>query len=189
MKDDNLTNPYLSLLGHRKLMPEQLDYSIFDHHKTLLQNLADLGNSGISVFDLYKNEHLFYSPNFGTSLGYDLATMKEKGQHFFDSRIHPDDFEELTQNGISLMKLFIEFSADEKTNFKLVNEYKIRYLNHKYVRVIEQHQNLELDKFGNCWLSMSIIDISPNQDESKGFKSLLINFRIGKILPFKSEKK
>jgi DNA-binding CsgD family transcriptional regulator len=154
-----------------------------------LQSLANLGNSGISIFDLFKKEHLFYSPNFGELLGYDLQQIEEMGQSFLDDKIHPDDLIALMQKGISLLKLYLSFSVDEKANYKLVNDYRILDADNKYVRFIEQHQILELDSHGNLWLSLSIIDVSPNQDIHQELKSQLLNFRTGKIIPFLEEQK
>lgn len=54
----------------------------------------------------------------------------------------------------------------------------------EYIKVIEQHQVLELDKQGNLWLALSIIDISPNQQTQDEINSQLINFKTGEILPF-----
>jgi len=184
-----LTNTYAELLDQQKFVAQDLDYSIFDKHKPLLQSLANLGNSGISVFDLYKKEHLFYSPNFGQLIGYDLQQIEEKGQAFFDSKIHPDDLKKLLQNGISLLKLYFSFSDDEKANYKLVNDYRILDADNNYVRIIEQHQILELDRHGNLWMSLSIIDVSPNQDIHQELKSQLLNFRTGKIISFLEDKK
>ncbi len=155
----------------------------------MLQTLATLGNSGVSVFDLCKKSHLFYSPNFGSLLGYDSRLILEKGSDFWDSKIHPDDFIALMENGISLLKLFFQFSSDEKSNYKLINEYRILNAENNFVRIFEQHQALELDKYGNIWLTLSIIDLSPNQDNTEDFKSLLHNFRTGNIIPFTDDKR
>lgn len=186
---NELINTFVKLLNQQEFVAEDLDYSIFEKHKPLLQSLANLGNSGISVFDLFKKEHLFYSLNFGELLGYDLQQIEEKGQSFLDDKIHPDDLIALMQKGISLLKLYLSFSDDEKANYKLVNDYRILDANNKYVRIIEQHQILELDSHGNLWLSLSIIDVSPNQDIHQELKSQLLNFRTGKIISFLEEQK
>jgi DNA-binding CsgD family transcriptional regulator len=178
---------FAKLLKQQKFVAKELDYSILEKHKPLLLQLATLNNSGISIFDLYKNEHVFYSPNFCTLLGYRLNEILEKGQGYLDEKIHPVDYIELNKNGISLIKLYYHFSNDEKMNYKLLNEYRILNSDNKYIRVIEQHQPLELDIFGNIWLTLSMIDISPNQDIKEGLKSQLLDFRTGKIISFQNE--
>ncbi|MEI6141455.1 MAG: LuxR C-terminal-related transcriptional regulator [Mariniphaga sp.] len=187
--DEKVIHTFLELLNTQKFVQEDLDYSVLDKHRPFLQTLATIGKSGISVFDIFKKEHVFYSPNFGQLLGFDLKLIEEKGQVFMDEKIHPDDFIQLMEMGVSILKLYLKFSIDEKTNYKLINEYRILNSNNDYIRVIEQHQILELDKYGNVWLSMSVIDISPNQKIEDGFKSQLFDFRTGRLIPFKDEKK
>jgi len=178
---------YSDLLDQQKFVAETLDYCILEKHIALLQILALVGNSGISVFDLFKKEHAFYTPNFGNLLGYNLKQIEEEGQRYWDSKIHPEDYRGLMNAAISIFKLFHRFSSDEKSNYKLINEYRILNAEGNYTRVIEQHQILELDSFGNLWLSLSIIDVSPNQEVDDLFKSQLLNFRTGKIIPFQEE--
>jgi len=138
----------------------------------------------VSIFDFYKKKRIFFSPNFGLALGYDCQEISSDDITFLDSKIHPDDYQSLTANGVSVMKLFHSFSPDEKLNYKLISEYRILNANNIYIRVIEQQQILEMDNHDNVWLTLSIIDISPNQDPEQSFKSQLFNFRTGKSLPF-----
>lgn len=116
-------------------------------------------------------------------LGYSPKVLEENGDHFMETKIHPDDLNILMQNGLSFLKLFLNFSDNEKMNYKLINEYRILNSSNKYVRVIEQHQTLELDKYGNPWLALSILDISPNQDLSESIKCHAYNYRTGKFIP------
>lgn len=181
---------YFELIQQLEFDEEDLDYSIFDQQLPTLKTLAKIGNSGVSVFDMFKKEHIFYSTNYGEVLGYKELITENFDQQFLDDKIHPEDKIALMRNGISLLKLFSEFSVEEKMNHKLINEYRILNAEDNYVRLIEQHQMLELDKQGNLWLTISLIDISPNQEEYEGVKSQLLNFKTGKIIPFQeSEKK
>ncbi len=175
---------YYHLLQQIKFDEQHLDYSLVTKHLDNLQTLSKIGNSAISVFDFFKKEHIFYSSNFGELLGYNLLEIENSGQQFIDDKIHPSDKINLFQNGISILKLFFNFSIDEKSNYKLINEYRVLNAQNVYVRLIEQHQVLELDKLGNTWLTISFIDFSPNQDDFDGIKSQLLNFRTGKIIPF-----
>ena len=160
-----------------------LDYSILDKHNTVLQSLSDISNSGTSIFDLSKRQIVFYSSNYGKLLGYLPSDYEKTGQQFFDSKIHEDDKRNLSINGVTILKLFNNFSSDEKVNHKLINEYRMLNAQNKYVRLIEQHQVLELDKKGQIWLLISIVDISPNQEEYNGIRSQLLNFRTGAVIP------
>lgn len=186
MKNE-ISQVYFELLDQQKFSPDEMDYAVFEQKKPVLQNLATIGNSGVSVFDINKKDHIFYSPNFGILLGYDLSEIEKLGHSYLDEKIHPEDFIALMQNGISVLNLFFQFSEDEKLNYKLINEYRILNAENQYIRIIEQHQGLALSKTGKIWLNLSIIDISPNQDVSQGLKAQLLNFRTGKTLPFLPE--
>jgi DNA-binding CsgD family transcriptional regulator len=168
---------------------ENLDYSVIPKHTHALQTLSDIGNSGISVFDISKRQIAFYSSNYGKLLGYNPSDYEESGQYFFDAKIHPDDKLKLSLNGITTLKLYDNFTRDEKLNHKLINEYRILNAQNQYIRLVEQHQILELDKKGQIWLLMSIVDISPNQENFDGINSQLFNFRTGNIIPLETTQK
>jgi DNA-binding CsgD family transcriptional regulator/PAS domain-containing protein len=183
----NINETYFKLLSQQQFVEKDLDYSNFNKHLPSLKALADISNTGISVFDLYKKEHIFYSPNFCEILGYNRDEIIEKGQQFLDSKIHPGDYIDLMKAGVTLLKLFFKFTREEKANFKLINEYRILNAENKFIRILEQHQVLEFDKYGNLWLSLSTIDVSPNQDIDGCIKSQLLNFKKGKIVDFLDE--
>jgi DNA-binding CsgD family transcriptional regulator len=168
---------------------KDLDYSLTMKHIHTLQILSEIGNSGINVFDMNKREILFYSANFGKLLGYTQADYAETSYHFFDAKIHPKDKLTLSLNAVSVLKMFNEFTNDEKLNHKFINEYRMLNVRDKYVRLIEQYQILELDRKGQIWLMLGIVDIAPDQEECDYVKSQLLNFRTGSFIPFESAQK
>ena len=105
-KLSNINEIYFELLVQQKFVPEHLDYSILERYKPTLQKLAEIGNSVISVFDLYQKRHVFNSFNIGKILGYSLQEVQMGGEHFLDSKIHPTDFLILMQNGINSTIIF-----------------------------------------------------------------------------------
>ena len=180
---------FFKFLLQYKFDEKDLDYSILHKHAVALQTLSTIGNSGISVFDVSKRQVVFYSSNFGALLGYVPADYEKTGQQFFEERIHPDDKLKLSHQGVSTLKIYNNFSSDEKLNHKVINEYRMLNAANKYVRLIEQYQVLELDKTGQMWLLISIVDLSPNQEEYNGIKSQLLNFKTGKIIPIEVSQK
>lgn len=161
---------------------DDLDYAIVQKHSSVLQTLSEVSNSGCSIFDLCKRQIVFYSANYGKLLGYVPSDYEKTGQQFFADKIHEEDKLRSSLNGVSILKLFNNFSSDEKLNHKLVNEYRMLNFENRYVRLIEQHQVLALDKKGQIWLLVSFVDISPDQELNEGLKSQLLNFRTGKTI-------
>ncbi|HMT29143.1 MAG TPA: LuxR C-terminal-related transcriptional regulator [Bacteroidia bacterium] len=166
-----------------------LDYSLMNKHKMVLQTLSEIGNSGIGVFDVSKRQMAFYSSNFGKLLGYGQKDYEKSGQEFFYNKIHPEDRVKLSVNGISVFKIFNNFSKDDKLSHKAISEYRMLNVQNKYVRLIEQYQVLELDKTGQLWLLINFVDLSPNQEDYDGIKSQLLNFKTGQIIAMEATPK
>lgn len=174
---------YFELLKHQKFVESDLDYKLLESHRPFLHRLSQVGNSGITVFDMFKKEHVFASYNFGELFGYDMNMVDNVGTEYFDSRVHPEDLLELTRNGIALLKYFYQVPVEERPNYKFVSEYRILGSGEKYIRIIEQHQALEFDKHGNIWLALAVLDVSPNQNTEQSVKMQVINCKTGQILP------
>jgi DNA-binding CsgD family transcriptional regulator len=183
MTETDLQSRFTQLLERQTFNPSKLDYSIMDAHKTLLNKLAEMGNSGVSVFDMYQKKHIFASYSFERIFGYDMELLKTDDIDYFDSKVHPDDLLPLRLNALDMFNFALSAEGDSRLDYKLINEYRVMGANGTYMRVIEQHQVMELCPDGNIWLSLSILDLSPNQDDDKGVKSQLFNFRTGKLIP------
>ena len=56
------------------------------------------------------------------------------------------------------------FSNEEKMNYKAIHEMRVRNLRGEYIRIIEQEQIVELDKSGNIWLMLSVIDVDASHE-------------------------
>lgn len=188
-QDNSIEEIFFRYLLRYQYNEADLDYSCLQKHIEVLQVLSQVGHSGISVFDISRLKVIFYSSNYGSLLGYNPGDFETRGQKFFDEKIHPDDKLQLSQSGITILKLFENFSIDEKKNYKLVNEYRMLNAQNKYIRLVEQHQVLELDSRGQLWLMLSFVDISPDQEEYNGIKSQLLNFRTGNIIPVEAMQK
>lgn len=60
----------------------------------------------------------------------------------------------------------------------MVHEMRVRNVRGEYIRIIEQEQAIKLDKSGNIWLMLSVIDVDASH-ESEITKSHLYNFETG----------
>jgi len=178
----DIAGEYAALLNQQVFDETQLDYSVLDRHIPFLTQLSQTGNSGITVFDMYKKYHVFASYNFSSLFGFDVEELKQNNNRYFDSRVHPEDYIQILKLGIRMFRFCYPLSPSEKKDYKMINEYRIRNTKDQYIRVIEQHQLLELDASGNIWLALGIIDISPNQQEYAGVRSQILNFKTGTIM-------
>jgi len=181
---NQLFQEYNALLEAQKFDEASLDYLQVEKHIDFLTRLDVIENSAISVFDLFRKEHVFVSNNYSKMLQYNLAELESKGNDFFNSRVHPEDFIVNLKIGTKLLRHSYWVPAGELKNYKVVSDYRVKNGNGEYIRIIEQHQALELDKKGNIWLALSTVDISPNQDLTGGVKCIIFNAKTGKTLPF-----
>lgn len=153
---------------------------ILNGHIDMLSLLARVSNSGITLFDSKVGQHLYTSFNFRDILGYDLNAIESEGNAYFNKRIHPDDILVLEKNGEYVYGL-INNGLISIDDYKLINEYRVLNKDGFYVRVIEQHQVIERDVDGSLWLSLGVMDISPDQNEFNGVKSQILNYKTGEI--------
>lgn len=178
---------YQKLLDTQQFVEADLDYTVFERLVPFLDQMASVKNSGITVFDLYKRQHLYASYNLEEIFGYNNQLVAQEGNAYFNSRVHPDDFVQLTQMSVSLMRFILALPAGERKNYKLQNEYRILNQHNRYTRIIEQHSLLETDVHDNLWLSLSVMDLSPNQTAGPGIQSQLINIRTGDICHYPTD--
>ncbi len=182
---DTLNREYERILNLQKFNPDLLDYRVFEHHLPALTTLAQMNNCGITVFDLFKKEHIFISYNFSELLGYDLDAAQQYGSAYFNSRVHPDDLHEMYIRGNALLGYIFQHLLDKIRSWKLVNQYRVLGKDNTYIRVIEQQQALELDASGNLWLALGVIDIAPDQSaDARNVISQIYDFKTGQILPW-----
>lgn len=172
---------FTTLIGTQQFNLDELNYSVLNNHTSQLKLLSEIGNSSIFIFDLCKKEHVFSSGLYET-----LVDEKDKSAKgifsFFNHTVHQEDSVTLLKRWITSLKLCYAIAPAERKNYKIINDYRIKNKNGEYIRVIDQHQVLELDSQGNIWLAVCFIDISPDQDKYTGVRSSIVNFKTGELV-------
>ena len=185
MNETNEVNDQISQLFKR----EELDYSILNQHISFLDSLSVLQNSVISIFDLCKMEHVYLSPNFSDLLGWDQEKISVPDNEYINQRMHPADLAHLNNVSWQFFELILRVDPvwrEQMKYIKLIMDYRTFGKDGNYIRVIEQHKLLELDQYGNVWLSMSILDLSPDQDLTSLCRYRLVNTLTGELYSFPS---
>ncbi len=124
------------------------------------------------------------SSRFETVFGFNINKAHKEGNEYFDKKVHPDDSLDAMKIATYFFKIAFTLPIEERKNYKLINDYRIKNGEDKYIRVIEQFQALELDKHGNIWLALCVMDLSPNQDISLPLQNKVINFKTGELFHF-----
>lgn len=78
-----LQSHYFEVLNQQEFQEQSLDYTILEHHTPLLQNIARIGNSVVTVFDLYQKKHIFAAGSLGKLMGYSAQQSQRWCCHVF----------------------------------------------------------------------------------------------------------
>lgn len=184
---DILVEQFGKLLDLQDFHEEDLDYGLLEHHIGLLKRLDAISSGAISVFDMYRREHAYFSPKFETIFGWDAGKINDKDSSYGDERMHPDDRIQLMQAGIYFTSFALGIPVENKKDYKMIADYRVLGRKDEYVRAVEQQSILELDKRGNIWLALSMLDLSPYSDTDTPFRSRMINFKTGELFVFPPE--
>lgn len=184
---EKLFEKYNSIFNRQKFNPEELDYSILKYHIGLLETFDVVDSGCISIYDLYQRKHIYYSPKYDKMLGWD-SRRAESDVAYTNSLIHPEDLPLLIQAAINYIELgFSIGDAGKLKDYKAIFDYRVIGRDGKYTRIIEQQIPLEIDKSGNVWLALSMMDLSPENDVSLPFRGRLKNHRTGELFYFPPE--
>lgn len=167
-----------SILPTSSINFDELDYSIIDENKADWIKLSELTHSVILVFDCYTNKFVFVSDNIPPLYGIAPNRLILEGHEPIIEVIHPDDIYYGLLVRKKIYSLLKELSAKDKMKHKVVHEMRVKNTRGEYIRIIEQEHVIKLDKSGNIWLMLSVIDIDASH-ESETTKSHLFNFETG----------
>ena len=188
MKDElnKALQEYHAILSSIEYNIESMDYSVLDKHISFIESI-NIQNSPITIFDLYQKKHVYISADFSGLLGWDIDEAHKQGNDYMDSRLHPEDALVLTKAGTYFIKMGLELAKTEPEavkNYKFIADYRTKNKSGNYIRVIEQHKVLENDSNGNPWLSLSVMDLSPDTDIVSQSNCRLLNTITGEIFEF-----
>ncbi|MCE7038896.1 LuxR C-terminal-related transcriptional regulator [Dyadobacter sp. CY312] len=164
-------------------------YGIGGKQLALVKAMAQLCNSGVTIYDLKKGVHIYTSSSFYRVFGFQGLGQQNVPNEVFDSRVHPDDLRKLAHNGALAMRYIMKLPACFRRDYKMITEYRIRNSTGDYIQVTEQHHVLELDRSGNVSLSLGVIDVSPNQAVGRGVQFQLINCHNGELVDLMPKEK
>lgn len=168
----------INILPTSSIEFDEIDYSILEKRRNDWIKLSEVTHSIVLVFDCYTNKFVFVSDNIPKLYGLDSRRLFIHGHQPVIEIIHPDDIDYGLLVRKKIYSILRSFSNEEKRNYKAIHEMRIRNIRGEYIRIIEQEQVLELDKSGNIWLMLSVIDVDASH-ESEITKSHLYNFKTG----------
>lgn len=128
----------------QSLLPSQIDYALWERDKTMLQQISKINHSCTFVVDVFKCRYTFASSNFADLLGYDSCKLANIEQYddYPESRIHPDDLEQIKTMQIDLSKFIYSQPFEERNSYKNIFSYRILNARKQYVNVTSKQRVL-----------------------------------------------
>ena len=101
------------LWAKQRLSFTDIDYAVWERNKSMLHQFSKMNRNCTFVVDVYKCRYAYASPNFVDLLGYDahkIATLERQGD-YLESRIHPDDREQIAHLTNKIKSVYIQFAS------------------------------------------------------------------------------
>lgn len=168
----------------QSLHPQEIDYSVWNRDKVMLQQMAKINRSCTFVVDVCKCRYTFASSNFADLLGYDsrkIERIEQFDDDYLESRIHPEDLFSMKSIRLSLSQFIYDQPVEERNNYKNIFSYRVLNAKGRYINVTSKQQVLKTSDSGKAWLILGIMDISSDQSPQDEVKCTVLNLKTGEL--------
>jgi len=162
------------------------DYKTVENSIALLERMAEVENSSIAVFDLYKKEFITVRPKYKDQVDIDLVEAKKYGPAYYISLMHPDDAPVVLDTYKKVFEFSFNLPLKEKKDYKTIFNFRIENQG-KYFHFIQQIVTLELTPNGKIWLGLSLADMLPDNEKFDKVNRRVINLRNGQYYLFNED--
>jgi DNA-binding CsgD family transcriptional regulator len=152
---------------------------------TYFSTAESIENRSLSIFDINKYEFLLKVDRHMELLGYDGT--EQINVNDYHKMIHTDDLPFLYDAEIKMFEFLKPIRSDEKKDYKLIYDYRVRKRAGSYIRFLHQLLLYELDKDYNSWLLLIISDCISAYPEDAKPRRFLLNTRTKEIYLFNED--
>ena len=186
MKPEFIKDSIDSVLSQQDFGDEIPDYKTIENSIALLERMAEVENSSIAVFDLYKKEFVTIRSKYREYVKADLEEIKKYGPAYYISIMHPDDAPVVLDTYKKVFAFSFNLPVEEKKDYKTIFNFRLGYQG-KYFHFVQQIVTLELTRGGKIWLGLSISDMLPENEKFEKVNRRVINLRNGKYYLFNED--
>lgn len=172
---------YTEAVKKINIKPENVDYKIAERFLPFFRLIDKLKTSIIIVTDFHKGNYFYVSERFNKMFGFEKNKVPDMNQLWFRKRFHPNDYI-INVAGIEFHKFIMQQPAENRKNFKLTHDFRMRNESNQWIRLLVQDYILETDKLGNPWLIMKLCDTSPMQDVNAPATSVCRNIQNNEVI-------
>ncbi|HEX2969596.1 MAG TPA: response regulator transcription factor [Bacteroidales bacterium] len=149
--------------------------------------IAKVENSSLAVFDTDKKHYILSCSKFDKTIGYQLNLDRKAGPEYFYSIMHPSDFPFVIDTVCRTYKFLNGLPPLERTEYKLIVDYRLRSKSGFYFRFVQQMVVLELDKNGEIWLLLKLFDLVSDKAGDEPSQRKLINIKTWQLHLFNED--
>jgi len=187
MEPNSPLNALDQIYSYQNFEVDDADYLEFEKKVNFLERLAEVENGSVIVLDLYKKKYIFIRSKHIEPFDNPLIDHDPQDPFYYSQFIHPDDLPIVMDSYKKTFNFFLNQPAEERKNYKLIQNFRQRDKYGKYLNVILQLVVLELDRKGNIWLALILDDLLPDKISFEGVNRRVINIKSGKICLFQNE--
>jgi len=187
MEPNSPLNALDQIYSYQNFEVDDADYLEFEKKVYFLERLAEVENGSVIVLDLYKKKYIFIRSKHIEPFDNPLIDHDPQDPFYYSQFIHPDDLPIVMDSYKKTFNFFLNQPAEERKNYKLIQNFRQHDKYGKYLNVILQLVVLELDRKGNIWLALILDDLLPDKISFEGVNRRVINIKSGKICLFQNE--
>ena len=165
-------------------LPERTDAAIAAKIPDWI-DLARITRSAVLVFDCLQDRFVYVSDNMLAPFGLRAGDLTGSGHRPVLERIHPGDIPGCLEVRAGIYKFMRALPPEEKKDYRMVHEMRVRTRKGDYLRIIEQEQVIELDDRGETWLLLSVVSPDAGRESEPG-RSHLYNHFTGEQIFFEA---
>ncbi len=184
MDTQKLLQQYKLFLDSYIIEEENIIHSAFNKQIQYLELIARVENSSLTVLDFYQKKYIFVRSKIAELIDFDPKKAEELGNLYFFTIMHPADLPAVIDTNIRAVNYICNLPIEERLDYKVISEFRLRNKTGQYLRFIQQIATLELDLKGNPRLILMLHDLSPNQTDKKTFQRNIVNIKTGKSFLF-----
>jgi DNA-binding CsgD family transcriptional regulator len=187
MEPNSPLNALDQIYSYQNFEVDDADYLAFEKKVCFLERLAEVENGSVIVLDLYRKKYIFMRSRHIEPFDNPLIDHDPQDPFYYSQFIHPDDLPIVMDSYKKSFNFFLSRPAEERKDYKLIQNFRQRDKFGKYLNVILQLVVLELDRKSNIWLALILDDLLPDKISFEGVNRRLINIKSGKICLFQNE--
>jgi DNA-binding CsgD family transcriptional regulator len=188
MKQTAIRDTYQELKKTLQCNVDAKDYRKLEVKIANLQNLAQIENRALSLYDINTKKFLLKVDKHIELLGYNNEDIVDlDAVDHYHSMIHQDDLPFLFDSEIQMYQYLEPIKTDEKKDYKLVYDYRVRTKTGEYIRFLHQLMIYEVDRDFNSWIMLIISDVLSKFALNDKPRRMLINVKTKKVHLFSEE--